>query len=120
MQLFGQSKQPGELVQGGIVGLVRLLHEFAKLKMYADNVSTQFLNLSEVFFYLGPFCIPIVFEELALFIVVVVESPRHKPATFLFENECAPVLRDSYPFHLARYPLGLSHGYQAAENPKKQ
>ena len=49
--------------------------------MDSHDVRPKLLHLLEVGFDLGPLLFPVVFQEAALFVVIVIETPGHKGMT---------------------------------------
>ena len=81
-------------------------HELADLEMDAHDVRPKLLHLPEVGLDLRPFLLPIVFQEAAVFIVIVVEAPGAQKPLPIFQPESPPVIGDPNPMHFpGRYPV---------------
>ncbi len=98
---FRQLHNLSESGQRGFVRLIRLLHELAELKVEADDVGAEILHLPEILLDLRPLRCPVVLQQPALLVVVVVEAPRDKRAAIV-QNETAFVIGDSNEFHRSR------------------
>jgi hypothetical protein len=99
-QPLGQSHQLAELVERLAVRLVRGVHELAELQVDPDHVGPQLLHLAEVRLHGGPLVVPIILDQPAPVVVVVVEAPRHEGPTGRVEDEPLLVLGDGDPGHL--------------------
>src|SRR5258706_11428122 len=80
LQRFGQLQKPSELAQLPRVGFARIQHESAKLKVHTNDVCSKVFHLSKVIGDFVPVLLPIVFDEAAAFIVIVIEAPRMERA----------------------------------------
>ena len=96
--ILSQRHQSIKLLQRMFIRLVGGLHKLAELKVDADYVRPKLLHLLEVFLDGPPFVVPIVFNQPPAGIVVVVESPRDKLVTGLFQCERPLVITNTNPF----------------------
>jgi hypothetical protein len=76
------------------VGLVQPLHELPELKMDTDDVRPKTLHLPEVGNDLGPLVLPVILQQPAVLIAVVVEPPRDEPDARCRQDEAAMVVCD--------------------------
>jgi len=72
---FGELQQLTQFLQRLLARLIRSGHEFAKLNMDAYYIRTQLFHLGEVLFHLLPVRLPVIFQQLTLTVMVVIESP---------------------------------------------
>jgi hypothetical protein len=73
--------------------------------MNPDHVGPKLLHLPEIFFDLGPFLLPIVLQQKAILVVIVVEAPGDIGCPVV-QHEGTPVVCNPHPPHfLSRCPV---------------
>jgi hypothetical protein len=103
---LGQPQEIGQPCQRSFIGLLGGLHKAGHLQMDPHDVGAQRLHLAEVLDDAVPLAVPVVLQQRADLVVVVVEAPRHKRLAAGFEDEQFAVGSDLYEGHL----FGLKRG----------
>ena len=100
MDLLGQFDQPAQPREACFARRFRRVEEPADLEVDADDICPQPFHRTEISLDLGPLRLPVVFQQSALGIVIVVQSPRHERPPRGLVDEARPIFRDADRFHL--------------------
>ena len=100
MDLLGQFDQPAQPCEACFARRFRRVEEPADLEVDADDIRPQPFHRTEISLDLGPLRLPVVFQQSALGIVIVVQSPRHERPPRGLVDEARPIFRDADRFHL--------------------
>ncbi len=98
---LGQGHQQAQTFQVHFIGLLRGNHELGDLEVNPGHVRPKLFHFPKVFFDLGPLLVPVVLQQTARFIVVVVESPRHERLGGIGQDEAVIVVGNPHPRHFA-------------------
>jgi hypothetical protein len=95
--VLGEADQAGEEGERTGIRIRGGLHELPQLQVHAHEVGAEIAHLPEILLHGGPLLLPVIFEQAARIVVVVVEAPGHESSAGGCAYEVRAVGTDANP-----------------------